>query len=213
MRAFDEAAGTYDDWYGTENGRQVFSAERRLLERLLPGRVVGLEIGAGTGAFAEALSGLRHIVCLDLSHGMLARASDKGLPCILGSADKMPLRDDAFDFAYMVTVMEFLTDPVAALVEASRVTTSDASIVTLTINAESGWGRFYASMAAKGDPIFSHARLYTPAEVGETGEKAGLHKTETLGTLTTDPASTDAGGDIVKPSAITGVVATKFTKS
>lgn len=210
--AFDKAAGGYDDWYATEKGKQVFSAEKRLIERMLPSSGAGLEIGAGTGAFAEALSGLRHIICLDLSREMLAKASRKGLTCVLGSADQIPLRDEAIDFAYMVTVIEFLKDPIAVLGEASRVTARDAPIVALTINVDSSWGSLYASMAGSGDPIFSYATLYTPPEVDAIGSLAGLHSVKALGTLITEPTSPEAGDKITEPSRETGVIAIKFTK-
>ena len=210
--AFDRVAGGYDEWYATEKGRQVFAAERGLLERMLPSDGVGLEIGAGTGAFADALSDPRRVICLDLSREMLARAAAKGLPCVLVSADRMPLRDGTLDFAYMVTVMEFLEEPVTTLAEASRVTTRNAPIVALTINAESSWGRLYASMAERDDPIFSHAHLYAPTEVEGIGRDAGLRRLEALGTLTTDPTSPEAGGEIQEPGAETGVVATRFAR-
>jgi ubiquinone/menaquinone biosynthesis C-methylase UbiE len=210
--AFDEAAKGYDDWYATEKGRQVFSAEKKLLTKLLPRSGVGVEIGAGTGAFSEALSTSRDVICLDLSREMLTKASGKGLPCILGSADKIPIRDDSLGFAYMVTVVEFLKEPVAVFKEASRVTTHDAPVVALTINADSSWGNLYSSMALVGDPIFSHATLYTPPEIDAIGSLAGLHSVKALGTLTTDPTSPKAGDKIVEPSAETGVTAIKFTK-
>jgi len=210
--AFDKAASGYDDWYATEKGRQVFVAEKRLLERMLPRSGVGLEIGAGTGVFAETLTGSRRVVCLDLSREMLAKASRRGLPCVLGSADKMPIRDDALGFTYMVTVVEFLKDPVAVFREASRVTARGAPVVALTINADSSWGSLYASIAGSGDQIFSHATLYTPAEIDAIGSLAGLHSVKAFGTLTTDPTSPEAGDKIVEPSAETGVTAIKFTK-
>jgi ubiquinone/menaquinone biosynthesis C-methylase UbiE len=211
--AFDEAARSYDDWYSTPKGRQVFSAEMRLIEALLPKRGVGLEIGAGTGVFAKALTDVnRQVVCLDLSREMLMKAAAKGLPCILGSADSSPLRSRSLGFAYMVTVIEFLADPVASLRETSRVMVEDASSVVLFINRESLWGKLYAEMAEKGDLVFSHAHLYTKVEVEEMGRTADLRPDEAQGTLTTGPTSLDAGDDIVNPSTKTGVIAIKFTK-
>ena len=211
--AFDRAAFGYDAWYETEKGRQVLSAERRIVDGFLPDEGVGLEIGAGTGVFAEALTdSMRSVVCLDLSHKMLARSAGRGLPSILGSADAMPLRSGSLGFAYMVTVIEFLGDPVASLKEASRVTGRDAPIVALFINRESDWGRLYTAMAEKGDPIFSHAHLYTLDEVEEIALKASLKRCGALGTLTASPTSSDAGDETIAPGKETGVIAVKLTK-
>ncbi len=211
--AFDRAAFSYDAWYETEKGRQVLSAERRLVNGFLPSIGVGLEIGAGTGVFAEALSNLRRsVVCLDLSREMLARAADRGLPCIIGSADTMPLRGGSLSFAYMVTVIEFLGDPVASLKEASRITGRDAPIVALFINRESDWGELYTAMAEKGDPIFSHAHLYTLDEVEEITRRTGLKRNGALGTLTESPTSSEAGDETIAPGRETGVIAVKLTK-
>ncbi|MCX6648516.1 MAG: class I SAM-dependent methyltransferase [Candidatus Bathyarchaeota archaeon] len=211
--AFDGAAHVYDDWYRTEKGGQVFRAERRIVDSLLPEFGVGVEIGAGTGVFSDALTeGGRLIVCLDLSREMLSRARRRGLPCVLGSADSMPFRRGSLGFAYMITVIEFLVTPNQALEEASRVTGKDAPIVVLFINRESPWGELYRAMAEKGDPIFSHAHLYSPEEVDEIGSHVGLRPAGMWGTLTKGPTSPDAGDEIVEPSAKTGVIAVKLVK-
>ncbi len=211
--AFDNAAFGYDAWYETEKGRQVLSAERRILNEFLPDEGVGLEIGAGTGVFAKALTNpARSVVCLDLSHKMLARAAGRGLPSILGSAEAMPLRSGSLCFAYLVTVIEFLGDPAASLSEASRVTCGDAPIVALFINRESDWGGLYTAMAESGDPIFSHAHLYTLDEVEEIARGAGLKRGGALGTLTASPTSPEAGDETIAPGRETGVIAVKLTK-
>jgi len=212
--AFDKVAFSYDAWYETEKGRQVLSSERRIVAGFLPNDGIGLEIGAGTGVFAEALTNSRRsVVCLDLSHKMLARAAGRGLPCVLGSAEAMPLRSRTLGFAYMVTVIEFLEDPVVSLKEASRVTFRNAPIVTLFINRESDWGELYIAIAEKGDPIFSHAHLYTLDEVEEIARRAGLKLGRALGTLTESPTSSEAGDKLIEPSRETGVIAVKLAKS
>ena len=212
--AFDRVAFSYDTWYETEKGRQVLSAERRIVVGFLPNEGIGLEIGAGTGVFAEALTNsMRCVVCLDLSNKMLARAAGRGLPCVLGSAEAMPLRGESLGFAYMVTVIEFLEDPVASFKEASRVTIQNAPIVTLFINRESDWGELYTAMTEKGDPIFRYAHLYTLDEVEEIARRAGLKRGGALGTLTESPTSPDAGDELIVPGRETGVIAVKLAKN
>ena len=214
INAFDEAAKGYDDWYLTEKGGQVFGAERRLVDFLLPSRGVGLEIGAGTGIFSNTLTNERRIViCLDLSREMLAKAKKRGLPCILGSADFMPFRRETLMFAYLITVLEFLKTPVKALKETSQVIRGEAPIVALFINGESPWGELYKTMAKNGNPIFKHAHLYSLKEVEEISCKVGLSPAKAMGTLTTGPTSLGAGDEMAEPSKKTGVIAVKLVKT
>ena len=208
VRAFDRSASGYDDWYREEKGRQVLEAESALVDALIPGDGVGLEIGAGTGVFAESLTNdNRIIVCIDLSVNMLTRARRRGLPCVLGSAESLPIRKGVLGFTYMITVMEFLPAPVKAFGEAAKI---GESLVVLFVNRDSSWGRFYAEMASKDDPIFRFAHLYSLEDVGAVAQAAGLTLVEAHGTLTTGPTDPAPGGNIVEPSPKAGVIAVKM---
>ena len=111
--AFNAVAGTYDNWYMHPQGKQVFEAERGAVQHMIPTNGLGLEIGAGTGIFAESLTKFeRTILCLDPSTMMLSKTRKRGLMCILGLADPLPIRENVLDFSYMVTVLEFLDSPV-----------------------------------------------------------------------------------------------------
>ena len=80
VRSFDKLAYAYDDWYRAAKGSQVYEAERSLVDDMLPDTGVGVETGAGTGVFAEALTNQgRLVVCLDPSKEMLKRARQRGL--------------------------------------------------------------------------------------------------------------------------------------
>ena len=211
VRAFDKLAYVYDDWYRTAKGSQVYEAERSLVDNLLPDIGVGVEIGAGTGVFAEALTNSgRLVICLDPSKEMLTRAKQRGLTCVLGSAESMPFKSGRLDFAYMVTVLEFLTKPVRAFDEARKVNKSAAPIIVVFVNRDSPWGALYKSMAESGDPIFRHAHLYSLGEVEKLAGESGLSRVEAFGTLTKGPSDPDAGDEVEEPSLKTGVIAIKL---
>lgn len=211
--AFDKAAHMYDGWYLTVKGGQVFEAERSLVDSLLPSSGVGLEIGAGTGVFSDALTNEeRIVVCLDLSKKMLSSAKQRGLPSIIGSADSMPLRRESLGFVYLITVLEFLKTPINALEEGMQVIRAEAPIILLFINNGSPWGEQYKTMREAGDPIFKHAHLYSLKDVENLSRKVGLIPVKTLGTLTTGPESPNAGDEIVEPSEKTGVIAVRLVK-
>jgi ubiquinone/menaquinone biosynthesis C-methylase UbiE len=207
VKAFDQVAGFYDDWYSHPQGKQVFEAEQRALESLVPSSGLGLEVGAGTGVFAESLTGEdRTIICLDPSGAMLAKARERKMPAIMGVCEYIPVNEGAVGFVYMVTTLEFLEYPVAALKQVRETTKKDAPLVIMFINADSVWGSLYRQIGAKGDPVFRHARLRSLSEVHEILVKAGYVIQECVGTLTTGPEELDVGGELKEPDTETGVI-------
>jgi len=207
IRAFDLVAVTYDDWYNHPQGRQVFDAELKAVDMHIPKEGIGLELGAGTGIFAEHLTGVRRtVVCLDPSGEMLKKAAERGMASVLGVGEALPLRVGVLDFTYMVTVLEFLDEPAAVLGEIRETAKEGAELTILFINSESSWGDFYRDIGSKGDPVFRHARLYTMVEVEALMTVSGYSVTERAGTLTTQPMETEVEGAITEPSSENGVI-------
>jgi SAM-dependent methyltransferase len=188
IEIFENAAASYDKWYGRPIGVYAFRSELIGLEALLPQRGVGVDIGAGTGIFAKCVStDERSVVCLDPSPGMLQEAKKRGLPSIIAVAEASPIRHGSIDFAYMVTVLEFLPEPLKALYSVGGILREDAPLVILLINRDSSWGEHYSRLAERGDQIFSRAKLYTLGEVSSLLKKAGFEPAESMGTLTASP--------------------------
>jgi ubiquinone/menaquinone biosynthesis C-methylase UbiE len=214
IRAFDLVAGTYDDWYDHPQGRQIFDAELEAVDLHIPKEGIGLELGAGTGIFAEHLTGAgRTVVCLDPSMEMLKKAFERGMASILGVGDALPLRVGVLDFTYMITVLEFLEKPVEVLEEIRETAKRGAGLTILFINSESAWGDLYRDIGSKGDPVFRHARLYTMVEVEALTTVSGYRVAERAGTLTTKPMETEVGRAITEPSSGTGVIVLRAYKS
>ncbi len=188
INVFEEASSSYDDWYHKPKGVYAFHSELMGLKALLPPSGVGIDIGSGTGIFAEHLTtDERCVICMDPSPGMLDKVKKRGLPAIRATVEALPLRYGRLQFAYMVTVMEFLRNPLRALCSIGEILKEDAPLVTLLINRESPWGEQYSKLAEKGDPIFSHARLFTLNEASCILKKSGFHVEESIGTLTASP--------------------------
>jgi SAM-dependent methyltransferase len=118
----------------------------------------------------------------------------------------------SLDFAFTVAVIEFLTDPVKALRSISVTLKEDAPLVILLINRESTWGEQYSKQAEKGDPIFSHARLYTEGEASSLIEKAGFELLEIMGTLTASPDEPIKEYKLVSVKQGVGVILIKARK-
>jgi SAM-dependent methyltransferase len=187
IEVFEKAATSYDEWYSRPMGVYAFRSELLGLETLLPSSGVGIDAGAGTGIFARYLSTEeRNIICLEPSQAMLREARKRNVNAILSTAEASPIRR-ILNFAYMVTVLEFLPDPLKALSSLGKTLREDAPLVVLIINRDSPWGEHYSKLAEKGNPIFSRARFYTQHEVSSLLKKAGYELEESIGTLTASP--------------------------
>jgi SAM-dependent methyltransferase len=119
-----------------------------LLESLCPpaGRSV-LDIGGGTGNYTVALrdAGFRAVHC-DPSTGMVRRAASKGLTSVTANSQALPFRDDAFDCAIAVKVLNHVPDRRAFAREARRVTRSGPLILVHATkeSIEGNWICHYA---------------------------------------------------------------------
>jgi len=87
-----------------------------------------IEIGCGTGAVLKNLQRLgfaRRFACADVSAAAVQHTQRScaiaDSDAFVGPANELPYRDSAFDVAILSHVVEHLRDPVAALLEASRV--------------------------------------------------------------------------------------------
>jgi ubiquinone/menaquinone biosynthesis C-methylase UbiE len=80
------------------------------------------DVGGGTGNYAAALErdGWQPLV-IDRSAAMLALAAAKGLPTLEADAESLPLEDESFDAAALVSMVHHLEDPAAALAEVQRI--------------------------------------------------------------------------------------------
>jgi SAM-dependent methyltransferase len=164
-QAFEAAAGRYEEWYGTSRGRRVSEAERALLAWLLdplgPLERV-LDVGCGTGHFT-AWVGQRcpHTIGLDRAPAMAreVRRRDLRLPVVLGDAHRLPFRPRSVDAVMLVTSLEFLEEPTAALTQAVEVTRRGIVLVALNRWSLGGWSRRWGRES--GQPLLGTARDFS----------------------------------------------------
>jgi len=210
IEAFDTVAGIYDDWYDHPQGKQVFEAEKNAVDQMIPRTGLGIEIGAGTGVFAESLTNIdRTILCLDPSVEMIKKARKRKMPSLLGVGVPLPIRRDLLDFGYMVTVLEFLNDPVALFKEVKKYSKQNAALSILFINSDSSWGDLYQNIGEKGDPVFKQATLFSLEKVSTLLNKSGYSIIDAKGTLNSDPSNQEVDDRIMEPSSKSGVIIVK----
>ena len=187
VEVFNSVVEYYDSWYETPLGRYVVKAEVKALQHLLPPRGVGVDVGGGTGVFTREIINDRWALCLDPAIQMLRRASRRGVDVICGVAEKPPLRESSLDFAFMVTVLEFLEDPLEGLSGIKPLLKRGGVLVVMIVNRDSAWGKLYNELAERGEPVLSLAKLFTLRELVSLLEEAGFKLVEVIGTLDNPP--------------------------
>lgn len=81
-----------------------------------------LEVGCGTGMILKDIAPVANrAVGIDISRGMLAKAHERGLDVLEGSATALPFCDESFDFVYSFKVLAHVEDIRTAMSEVGRV--------------------------------------------------------------------------------------------
>lgn len=106
----------YDDWFF--KNPLIFASELQAIHTLLPLTGVGVEIGVGTGRFADSL-GIN--IGVEPSSKMAEMARERGINVIQGVAEELPLDDAQFDYVLLVTTICFLDDIERTFSEVCRV--------------------------------------------------------------------------------------------
>ncbi|MFT5434729.1 MAG: ubiquinone/menaquinone biosynthesis C-methylase UbiE, partial [Myxococcota bacterium] len=108
-----------------------------LLKPLATGKKV-LEVGAGTGLLLRGVAEFAdEAVGMDLSHGMLEKAQQRGLTVVEGSATELPFADASFDLVYSFKVLAHVPDIEGTLREITRVTKPGGRMVLEFYNKRS----------------------------------------------------------------------------
>ncbi len=95
-----------------------------------------LDVGCGTGnntiLFAKATN--VKVTGLDISYGMLEKASekDKQVPLVQSPADALPFADETFQFVFMTEVIHHLPDPGSSIQDIHRVLGTEGSLCVVT---------------------------------------------------------------------------------
>lgn len=135
----------------------------------MPDKGKGIEIGVGTGRFAQKLN-IEY--GLDPSENMLKKARKRGIKTVRASAEKIPFKENYFDYALNVVTICFVEDPLEVLKETYRILKKEGVSVVGFIPKESTLGRYY--LKKKESPFYKEARFYTFNEIKEFMKKAGF---------------------------------------
>jgi len=156
---FEQFSEEYDLWY--ERNHYVYLAELRAIEPHIPFHGPSLEVGVGTGRFAQPL-GVDY--GLDPSQAMLLIAKKRGLKVIRGCAETLPFKDSLFEWVLLVVTICFLQSPKEALSEIRRILRPGGKLITGFVDRESFLGKLYLRKKEQ-NKFYQSATFYSTGEV------------------------------------------------
>lgn len=162
---FESQASEYDLWF--DNHPELFQNECKVLLKAIPNGM-GVEIGVGTGRFAEAL---KIPVGVEPAHAMAQMAIARGINVVKATAEELPFHGQSFDFALMVTTVCFLNDVSKAFSEAHRVLKKNGNFIIGMIDRESYLGMKYETQKTT-NPWYRDAYFHSVKEITDILEQA-----------------------------------------
>jgi len=174
---FEGFSEEYDEWFVKNNDK--YQAELRALECFIPTTGNGLEVGIGSGQFAAPL-GIKTGV--EPSQKMADKARKQGIHVLSGIAEDLPILNNSFDFALMVTTICFVDDLKKSFQEVFRVLKADGMIVIGFIDKNSELGKVYKANKDK-SRFYNMAEFFSTEEVLACLSQAGFGAFETRQTI------------------------------
>jgi SAM-dependent methyltransferase len=181
---FDDLALEYDAWFDNE-GRLIFFIEVQAFRTLLPSLPKPwLEIGVGSGRFAQAL-GIE--TGIDPSYRLVEMARRRGINAFLGRGEQGLFDEESFGTVFLIATLCFLDSPLDVLREANRILMPDGKTVLGLVLRESHWGKLYQQKKGEGHRFYRHATFYKFDEVIRLLVQAGFITEKIVSTLFQKP--------------------------
>jgi SAM-dependent methyltransferase len=190
--AFQKNVDQYEQWFMDHPFAYV--SELHAVRSLLPEGGIGIEIGVGTGRFAAPLGIAKGI---EPSGSMAELARKRGVDVTQGVAEKLPYRDQQFEFALMVTTICFLDDRDLAFQEAYRVLKQGGALLIGFVDRESALGRQYLERKDK-SLFYKDATFYSAADILSAMERAGFGQFQITQTLFGHPGEMERADPVRK---------------
>ena len=165
---FEKHIERYENWF--VRNRFAYLSELKAVRVLWNDCSPSLEIGVGSGLFAAPL---KIEFGVEPAYKMAFLARERGINVIRGIAEALPLKDDLFCQALMVTTICFVDDPLASIREAARVLKHRGHLVIGLVDKESPLGRRYEVEKEK-SLFYREATFYSTDEVIRFMKQAGF---------------------------------------
>lgn len=175
---FDIYTEEYEDWFKIND--IIFQSELLALKQVIPVDKKGIEIGIGSGIFAEKLS-IKYGI--DPSENMLNYARKRNLIVDIGYAEDLPYTDCSFNFAVFITSICFIYNPKKALQEAYRIITDNGYLIIAFLDRDSLLGQTLIKKRQT-NKFYQVANFYTVPEIISLIESSNFKVSEIYQTLT-----------------------------
>jgi len=177
---FDILASAYDAWF-EEEGKLIFDIEVRAFQEVLHTLPKPwLEVGVGSGRFAQAL-GIK--TGIDPSVKLLEMAKRRGITGFLARGEEKFFDAETFGTVFLIVTLCFVNSPLAVMREAHRILKTEGKIVLGLVLRESPWGQFYLVKKEEGHRFYKQATFYSYQEVSELLKRCGFATGKVLSTL------------------------------
>ena len=176
---FDKYVQDYEAWY--DKYPEVYESELAALrEQLikLPENIRGIEVGVGTGRFAQPL-GIREGI--EPSEEMARLAVKRNVEILKGTAENLPYGDLKFDFVLFVTVCH-LNNIRLAIEQAHRVLKHKGTLIIGFLDEDRPVAKAYREKRFN-STFFRNARFYSVKLMQQIIEEAGFKNAEFTQTL------------------------------
>jgi SAM-dependent methyltransferase len=174
---FDEHFNAYEKWFS--RNPYVYRSELEAVAHFIPADGKGLEIGVGSGKFAEPL-GIH--VGVEPSREMRRLARSRGITVFNAVAEKLPFPQGCFDFALMVTTICFVDDIEKSFREARRVLSNHGSFIIGFVDRDSPLGRIYQQRKEE-NLFYREATFYGCTEVISLLQRSGFQPPSVIQTV------------------------------
>jgi len=177
---FDAHTKQYEDWF--KKNDTVFQSELLALKQVVSIGNEGIEIGIGSGIFAEKLN-IKYGI--DPSEKMLNYARQRNLEVKKGVAENLPYSDNNFDFALFMTSFCFVENPAKAIEETHRILKNNGEIIIAIIDKESSLGQILERNKNE-SKFYKYATFFSVQEIIKMIEFGGFVITDIFQTLTNE---------------------------
>jgi SAM-dependent methyltransferase len=181
---FDFLAEEYDGWYENE-GKLVFEIEVaafRELTPLLP--KPWLEVGVGSGRFAQAL-GIE--TGIDPSANLLQIARNRNIKTYQAKGEEHLFDKETFGTVFFIVTLWFIDSPPRVLQEARCILKPEGKIAIGMVLRESPWGRFYEQKKNEGHRFYKHATFHSYQDIKKLLTDSGFDVSRVVSTLFQKP--------------------------
>ncbi len=166
--AFEKNLPAYEEWF-TDN-HFAYLSELEAIKQLIPKNKKGVEIGIGSGIFAEPL-GINEGI--DPSPTMRTKAFERGLNVIAAAAEQLPYENESIEFALMVTAICFVDNTVKSLNEIYRILKPGGEVIIGFVDKNSPVGKIY--LKHKNESLFyKEATFFSTNEIISLLKNAGF---------------------------------------